>query len=417
MMAGSAVFGPITLQVDGNIFVAHLDGKDRATWARTSVGQGFAYPKATRRDAAGNLLVAGTYNQGSIDIGCGPLPAAPANSGGSYLAKLSPSGACLWARAYVPPPPPAAALAWGSFISDIAEDSQGNLVVVGSLFGQMTFRDDIVLTAPGFPDVTPQRAFIARLTAAGEPLWARMYGDGGGTVNDSRIDFNLVTADALGHVAIAGGVFGHTSVDLGTTVVADGSRFLALFDLDADELWTRVLDPNTFIASMTMNAVGSLAAAGTFEGTARFGRHTLEAVPSSGNGFVARYDVTGRDRWVTPIWGVSAPGAFSVAIKPNGTVYACGHTNRGGGLHLADVRYELPARAQAGFVVKLNSTDGAMGWRHVFAVAEASVQFAAISVTAGGDVLTSGMFDGTVDFGTGTVVGSLGDGIYLRLYP
>lgn len=417
MYAGSATFGPFTIPADGNIFIAHLSGKDRFTWARTSVGVGFAYPKATRRDAAGNLLVAGTYQAGPLDIGCGPLPAVPQNGGAAYLAKLSPSGDCVWARAYVPPAPPAGALAWGGFINDIAEDSHGNLVVVGSFFGQMTFRDDLVLTAPGFPGETPQRAFIARLTPAGETLWARMYGDGEGTVNDSGIDFSSVTADALGHFAVAGGVHGDTSVDLGATVLTADSRFVALFDLDADEIWTHDLGANTFIVAMAMNAVGSLAVAGPFDGTARFGRHTLEAVPFSRNAFIARYDVSGRDRWVTPVWGVSIPTMNAVAIKPNGTVYASGRTDLGGGLHLADVRYELPPRSHAGFVVKLNSTDGAMGWRQVFAVNDASVDFAALSVTTDGSVLATGTFAGTVDFGNGPVVGNFQDGMYLRLYP
>jgi hypothetical protein len=173
---------------------------------------------------------------------------------------------------------------------------------------------------------------------------------------------------------------------------------------------------------MAMNPDGQLAVVGEFSGTpVNFGRHRLDLVPFSANTFTVVYSPDGRDRWASHIWGVSIPNPYSVAIKPNGNVYVTGFTVLGGGLHLGDVRYQLPSQSGM-YLVKMSSTDGVIGWGRVIDTPEefGVVSPATVMYTTSGMVAVAGLFRGQTDFGTGPIGSSAlerVDAFVVRIYP
>lgn len=416
---GNAIIGGFAFSApaSGDLFVARYDSHRNVTWARAFHGSDREAAQAIARDSDGNVFISGRAD-GDLDVGCGPLPAG----GGpllpsAFIAKLSPTGRCVWSHGYPTSPPDAQAFA-GADIPGLATDPDGNVVAVGAFRGEIRF-GDTDLQAPGFPLLVRQGGFIAKLGPDGSTVWAHMYGTTDSTQVGSGVAFEAVGTDDAGQIALGGHVGDETTLDLGAAgVVPADSSFVALLDPAAEPVWAKDLTSNVSVSALAMNPRGDIAVAGGFSGAnANFGRHQLTLVPFSTNTYVVEYDVTGRDLWATPIWGVSDPTPAGVALKANGTVYTTGTTVEGGGLHLVDTRYEVPQDTRVMYLVKLNADAGGAGWKRVIGAAGASVRAAPPVATTSGMVMTAGAFSGTVDFGNGPLVGGPDDGFVLRVYP
>jgi len=86
--------GPLTAEMFAEeIFVARLDGAGKHLWSRRFPGTGNEDVQALSVDAAGNVVLVGC-GAGGVDFGMG---APQGLSWSSYVAKLSPAGETLWA--------------------------------------------------------------------------------------------------------------------------------------------------------------------------------------------------------------------------------------------------------------------------------------------------------------------------------
>ncbi len=412
---GDAIIGGFAFSApaSGDLFVARYDAQRNVTWARPLRGSDREAARAIARDSDGNLFLSGSYD-GDLDVGCGKLaPGSGPGDPAAFIAKISPTGVCLWSHAYPPSPSDPQQLA-GADVAGLATDPDGSVVAVGAFRGEMRFGDTVLQT-------NGTRGFIAKLASDGSTVWAHMYGTTDADVTEigTGVPFEAVGTDDTGRIAVGGHVGEKTTLDLGAAgTIPENSSFVALLDSSASPIWARNLGSNVSVTALSMNPRGDIALVGGFvDADASFGRHQLQLVPFSTNTYAVVYDVTGRDLWAMPIWGVSDPTPAGVTIKANGTVYTTGTTVEGGGLHLVDERFEVPQSTHVMYMVKLNADGSGAGWKRVIGAAGASVRTAPPVVTTTGMVMTAGAFSGTVNFGTGPLVGGPNDGFVLRVYP
>jgi hypothetical protein len=161
-----ATFG--TLNVSGygshDVFLAKYDATGRALWVSKAGGTGIDNGYAVAQDDTGNAFVTGIIRSNS-DFGGIPVPFLGFYD--VFVAKFSPSGRCLWAKAF------------GSTNADdqaegIAVDRSGNCYVTGEFRNTATF-GGYTLTSKGAND-----AFLLELAGdTGDVLWVKQAGGTG----------------------------------------------------------------------------------------------------------------------------------------------------------------------------------------------------------------------------------------------
>jgi hypothetical protein len=204
---------------------------------------------------------------------------------------------------------------------------------------------------------------VAKVGADGALGWTKPFG-------------SLVAVDASDHVYVAGSFTGTLDLD-GTTLVAAGESdvFVAVLDTAGN------LERSTVLGGAGNETATSLAVDAS-------GR---AVVSGAGLGTVA-LDETGEVAWQQAYSG-------SVAIDGTGAVLVTGgfsdSVDFGGGAVTSSGGNDI-------FVVKLAS-DGAHQWSRAFGDAGGQQQGQAIAADSAGNVVVTGVFDGTVDFGAGTL--------------
>jgi hypothetical protein len=165
------------------IFAAELDGSDGSILAARSFGSGPGQqtPRAVSVDAAGDLIVAGSFTQ---TLAFGSTVLTSAGGSDAFVAKLD--GVDLsarWARS------------WGGTEADeargVGADSRGNVMVAGFFYKSARISDTITLTAAG----AGSDAFVVKL---GGEDGATVCGSGYGDEDNQQALAILVNRSALG---------------------------------------------------------------------------------------------------------------------------------------------------------------------------------------------------------------------------
>lgn len=387
-------------------------------------------------DGQDDVIVAG-YLAGEVDLGDGPMAVdSPLNG---FVAKFNPAGDLLWSKRIGDD-----GAVWGP--SDLAVTPSGNLVVMGYLNGGG------VLDVAGTALVAngPADTVVIELSGDGEPLWAALYGGDGhelGTrlaigpsgevvVMGSFLDYGqdgnpapggggvfLVELGASGQLAwerrfevnpddhggglavmpwgdivITGGF--HGTADLGGGALPGQSgAFLARFDGLGNHLWSKSLwaeGASVTATDVLVSLTGELTITGTHDGPVDLGSGPLPDVGMQP--FVARFTADGTPVWSRSLWGTETIASGQrLAWASGGDVLAGGTFSK-----LSDVNEGIAAEDV--FVSRL----GPMGeplWGVAYG-GPISQYLTDIAVDGAGDVLLTGAFDGSVDFGTGPLSAS-----------
>lgn len=157
---GAVSFGDVSLPGAGG-FIAKLSSAGAWQWAVRAGGPSFDPRKGLAVDNAGNVYLSGSFYQ---DFTFGSTTLTGSENGDSFVAKLSPTQAWLWAKQVV--------CTGTDYCHDLAMDSQGNIYIVGEFYSTRpaTF-GSTVLTGNGEKDI-----FAAKLDANGNWLWAKQAG-------------------------------------------------------------------------------------------------------------------------------------------------------------------------------------------------------------------------------------------------
>lgn len=217
-----------------------------------------------------------------------------------------------------------------------------------------------------------------------------------------------VAVDGLGNVAVAGGAW--KSMDLGTGTISNrgsADAFLARYASNNIPLWSggygnsSVLGHEQAITDVSSDADGNVYVIGTFEVDIALPGKTLTANCTSCNPaedcFVAKFAPNGALLWATQFG--------------NNGLYATGI-----GLGVTSTR-EVVAACNGSFgtrVVKLQS-DGGTAWTKPFPVS-GQAEIRDLTVGPSDEIALSGDFQGTPDFGGGSVSPAAGRDAFLARY-
>jgi len=333
-------------------------------------------------DGSGNVLVTGSF-QGTVDLGGGDLVSAGASD--VFVAMYNSNGVHQWSKRF------------GSTGSDagytVAGDGSGNVVVAGFFVGTVDFGGGN-LVSMGSADI-----FLAKFNSSGVLQWSQRFGSVGDDIGDD------IAVDGSGNVVVTGYFEGTVNFGGGNLVSAGSfDIFLAEFNSSGVHQWSRRSGSTNadYGYAVTVDGSGNVATTGAFQGTVNFGGANLV-----GAGFyeifVAKYNASGVHQWSQRFGSTGNDIGYGVAVDGSGSVvltgYFQGTVNFGGGsvasAGLGDV-----------FLARYNSS-GTHQWSQRFGSA-ANDEGWAVAADGSGNVVVTGPFRGTVNFGGANLV-SAGD--------
>lgn len=313
-----------------DVYVARLDGSTGAwRWAVRGGGTGSDEAQAVCADAAGNVLVAGSFGGTGV---FGPA-SLTANGQDVFVGKLSATGQWQWASG------------GGGFANDqayaVAVDRAGDILLAGSFRSQATFGSVQV----GSNQVPLDDILVAKLNAAGQWQWATRAGG-----NSSEYGY-AVAADAQNNVYVAGSV--SVQADFGSTVLNGTSLVSSVFvgRLSSAGAWQWALGGGNAGAGgangggvgFALDAAGNAYLADRYQGTATLGPFALNSGGAfQDGGFVAKLGNT-------PLASRTAAAAITFSVAPNpaarGAALAL-HTAAAGTFELRDALGRVVLAAQ-----------------------------------------------------------------------
>ncbi|MCH7548513.1 MAG: SBBP repeat-containing protein [Candidatus Krumholzibacteriota bacterium] len=161
---------------------------------------------------------------------------------------------------------------------------------------------------------------------------------------------------------------------------------------------------------VTVDSNGNVLVTGYFEGSVDFGGGPLASAGSE-DIFVAKYDASGVHQWSQGFAVASAGRGHGVAVDASGNVAVAGRfagTVDFGGGNLVSAGFEDI------FVAKYDAS-GVHQWSQRFGGTGRDVGWA-VAVDAPGNVVVTGRFLGTVDFGGGNLVSAGASDIFVAKY-
>jgi hypothetical protein len=279
-------------------------------------------------------------------------------------------------------------------VSGVAVDNDGTSYITGFFSGTIDLGGGPL--AGNAIDV-----FVAKFDPDGNHLWSfAMGGDG----DDRGMDCAVYPG---GGVAVTGffdsliATFGGDDfINLGGDDV-----FVARYDTDGGHVWSRAGGGTTEEQALGVatSSFGQVVITGYFTGTAGFGMGSLVSLGDN-DVFIARYDSLGAPDGSVSAGGDSSDVATDVAVDANGNIAVVGQfegtADFGSGPHASQGDDDI-------FVMVIDGVDGAGIWSR--AGGSAGQDFGnGVAVDGSDNVLITGSFTGTVDFGGGPIASNGG---------
>ncbi|HRZ42186.1 MAG TPA: T9SS type A sorting domain-containing protein [Bacteroidales bacterium] len=284
----------------------------------------------------------------------------------------------------------------------IAVDAAGNVYTTGGFQATADFDPGpgtFNLTSAGSSDV-----FVQKMDAAGNFVWAKSYG---GADHDGASSISL---DAAGNLYTTGTYKGTADFDPGAgafnlTSAGNGDIFVQKMDTAGNFIWAKSFGGNycDYGNSITADAAGNVYTTGVFVDTVDLdpGPGTFCLIPAGSEDiFIQKLDAAGNFVWAKSFGGVDGEEGPLITVDAAGNVYTTGAY-----LGTADFDPGLGNfnLTSAGFwdvfIQKMDSA-GNLIWAKSFG-GGAEDDVYSITVDAGGNVYTTGDFNGTTDFDPG----------------
>jgi hypothetical protein len=338
-------------------------------------------------DGAGNIVLA-AHSKGDVDLGGGLLAGA-----GSYdllLARFAPDGAHLWSKRFGD----AANQFDDGYALDVA--ATGEIVLSGDFEGKIDFGGG-PLDAQSSGDL-----FLVKLAADGTHVWSKVFHAPNGYAVPGA-----VTRDDTGSILL-GGYF-VSGLDLGGGMLTSAGladAFVGKFDPDGKHLWSqRFGDPQgQYVQGLATDLAGNVFMTGGFQGTTNFGNGPLVSAGDA-DIFLARLDPKGTAVWSKRFGNAQLQTGRDLAIDAAGRLVITGElqgtVDLGGG--------PVTAMSTAGYVAQFDSA-GAHQWSRL--VGDGKILSRAVAYDGLGQVLLTGNFNDTVDFGGGPLISEGGGDIF-----
>jgi hypothetical protein len=332
-----------------------------------------------KADGSNNLIVAGRF-MGTVDFGGGPLTNVGSSS--LFVAKYAADGVHQWSKAY-------GGTSSDVIVQDMALDSSGNVIVIGYFTGAVNFGGG-VLSSAGLCDI-----FLAKYSGVnGAHIWSKRFGS---TQDDVGYG---VAVDEFDNIIVTGGF--RSSVDFGGGVLvayaSSADFFVAKYTASGTHQWSKRVT-NTgddYGYSVAVDSSGDIVLTGLFSGKIDFGGGVYTSAGLF-DIFVVKYTGAGTYVWSKRLGGTWDDFGYGVDMDSSGNVLVTGvftgSVDFGGGVLSSAALKDV-------FVAKYAGTDGSHRWSKRFGGSSDDV-VNRIAVDGNGDVIMTGSFQYTVDFGGG----------------
>ncbi len=367
--------GQLTAFGHDDAFVAKLGADGAHLWSKRFGNGHFQTANAVAIDAAGNIVVAGSF-RGAIDLGGGQLDSAGVLD--VFVAKLDPNGNHVWSKRFGD--------ADDQLGQNVAVDDDGNVLLSTNVRGSVDFGDGPFVSGGDYD------AFLTKLDPDGNHLWTKQYGDSGLQLIDDA------EADPMGNL-LATGTFEGT-VDFGDGMITStGAQDVFVVKLDpmGNHLWSKFAGDAQAQSgtSVAVDTSANVVVSGAFDGIVDFGGGALEGADYL-TGFIVKLDAAGNHVWSRVL---TANYVYIAEVAMDGDdVLLGGHYY--GPLHFGDgpVTDDLQRYA---FVTKLDG-GGELVWHRGFDSWE-QPHLWGLAVDPTGDVFCAGQFSWDIDFGNGVL--------------
>lgn len=337
-------------------------------------------------DSADNVVLSGIFG-GTVNFGGGPLTSL--GSWDTYVTKLTPNGQYVWSQAFGSPAE--------EHVRQIVVDGTDAILLAGYFSGTVNFGGGPLSTAGSWD------MFVAKLTPNGTHVWSKRFG---GTANDFVYE---IAVDASNNVLLTGHF--QNTIDFGGGPLAsagDYDGFIAKLDGAGNHLWSKRFgnaarqDGYAIAADGGGNVIGC----GYFQGSLDLGGGTLTSVGTWDN-YLVKYDAQGNHQFSSR-QGSNDARCYRVALDGQNNIVLSGifqgTINYGGGPLISQGSWDA-------FLAKL-SPAGSHIWSKRFGDANDTRGYG-IAVDGGGNVISAGYFQGTVDLGGGALLSAGSWDIYL----
>ena len=355
-------------------------------WDHVFGGAGLDAGMRVAFDGAGNLVLAARAT-GDVDLGGGVL--AGKGLSDVVLGKFAPDGEHLWSKRF------GDAAEQFDDGYDLTVDAAGAVVLTGNFAGKVDFGGG-PLDAQGMSTL-----FLAKFSPAGAHVWSKSF------ATDQRVAPYGLACDKDGDIVVGGRFL--TSVDLGggsLTSAGSADAFVGKFDADGKHVWSQRFGDaqHQAIYGLVVDAAGDVYIAGTFAGAIALGQAVL---PSAGGEdmFLARLDADGTAVWAKRFGDAGGQAVFGLAIDAAGRLLLTGEmqgkVDFGGGV--LDAPQYVSAIAQF---------DGAGAHKWSRKISSGSAWASSVAYDGVGQILLTGSYSGTADFGGGNFVAQGFDDIF-----
>lgn len=328
----------------------------------------------------GDVYVCGMF-EGTITIG-GKQFTAPDKKADAYLVKLDPQGKVVWAKT------------WGAKRDDVATEVAihgDTVVVVGQFLDEITI-GDYTKKAAGSDDM-----FAAAFDTKGNVQW---LWTGGGIDSDG---FNSVAATPDGGWIIGGSFT--DGFDIGQFHLKSRGRtdaILLKLDGGGNTQWVKTFGGRyeDTILHVATDGNGNIVVQGHLRDVSDWGGKPLKAAGGSDNDILlAKYDANGDHLWSENFGDAFNDVAGGVAVDPSGAIVMTGSFDKT--VKFGDGDTPHTAFGESDIYVARYNPDGKLLWVKTYG-GDREDQGFGIAVDKAGNAVSTGLFSGTVLFGTTT---------------
>lgn len=325
---GTADFDPsggvfnLTSPAESNtdIFICKLNSSGNFIWAKQISGSNHDLGNSIKLDSIGNIYTTGSF-EGTTDFDPGVNEYYLTSKGtfDIYISKFDPSGNFIWAKQMG-----GTSLDYGN---SIALDASGNVYTTGSFYGTVDFDPSASiynLTSEGNDD-----AFVSKLDASGNFIWARQLG---GNSNDEGAS---ISVDKFGNVYSTGGFRSIADFKPGadtfnlTAAGFSSDIFISKLDALGKFVWAiqfgGASDENA--TSILVDDFGNIYTTGRFESTVDFDpsgdTFNLTSVGSY-DVFISKIDSSKNFVWAKQFGGINGESSNSMTLDVVGNIYTTG---------------------------------------------------------------------------------------------
>jgi Beta-propeller repeat len=400
--------------VNSDAYVAKLDGADGSyLWANGYVAAAGADTAGVIVDriavgaSSGNVWVTGSFS-GTVDFGAGPVTGTD-EGGDVFVLELNAGGGYVWSKNF----------ALGTStphngVSGIVVDAADEVLIGGGFSGLADFGGGPVMSTGG------QDVFLVEYDAAGTYLWSEHFGIPG---DNESLTLDDLAVNAAGQV-IAVGAFEGGPLDFGSgapfTSVGQRDAFVLKLDPSGTPIWSKQFGaPGADVEALgiAVDASGNLLVTGPFTSPVDFGCGLLPC-SSSGDSFLVQFDATGGCNWNEHIGaGPSSNVAYALAVAVDSTdsVLLAGQFS-------GAVKFGGPPLQSTGgrdaFLAKQapwGDTLWAQGYGDPSSQTNASTA-GGVAADPSSNVLVTGAFSGSIDFGSSTLTSAGGSDIFVAKF-